>query len=187
MKYTTTKKCLINFPFQPPNDWGMPSIGEGMLFSWIYEVPDRVWRTIPSTSVKNDWSWNSVWDWRSQLLTLRSGRHWLERVFFNWSGQSVREGAGKEQGYRVRDWPHGLTVWQSGNIMAAESMEQLLNAELREAFDEFDKVTRGFRIILRKLLENYFNPGRTEVAQYQPRSCWVSWGRWVKIPPRTRS
>ena len=110
MKYTTTKKCLINFPFQPPNDWGMPSIGEGMLFSWIYEVPDRVWRTIPSTSVKNDWSWNSVWDWRSQLLTLRSGRHWLERVFFNWSGQSVREGAGKEQGYRVRDWPHGLTV-----------------------------------------------------------------------------
>ena len=117
MKYTTTKKCLINFPFQPPNDWGMPSIGEGMLFSWIYEVPDRVWRTIPSTSVKNDWSWNSVWDWRSQLLTLRSGRHWLERVFFNWSGQSVSQGGGREgaeiQSERLTTWSDSRgTSWR---------------------------------------------------------------------------
>ena len=41
--------------------------------------------------------------------------------------------------------------------MATESMEQLLNAELREAFDEFDKVTRGFSIILRsrKLFQSW--------------------------------
>ena len=36
-----------------------------------------------------------------------------------------------------------------GLIMATESMEQLLNAELREAFDEFDKVNTGFSIEMR--------------------------------------
>ena len=57
--------------------------------------------------------------------------------------------------------------------MATESMEQLLNAELREAFDEFDKVNTGFSIEMR-IIAKYFDPARTEVARYQPRSCWVS-------------
>ena len=53
-----------------------------------------------------------------------------------------REGAGR-QSERLTTWSDSLTVY---HIMAAESMEQLLNAELREAFDEFDKVNRGLSI-----------------------------------------
>merc|ERR1712241_1635784 len=67
----------------------------------------------------------------------------------------VRVGAGKEQGDTEREKERGRKREREREresdtrrllfvlIMAAESMEQLLNAELREAFDEFDKDGSG--------------------------------------------
>ena len=112
------KKTPHKFPILPPNDWGMPSGGEGMLFSWIYDGPDRVRRTIPSTSVKTDWSWNSVTLLTQSVVDPPVRPALTGRVFFQlvWSVSQSGWGQGRSrqtqrdwETERVRDWP--VTTW----------------------------------------------------------------------------